>query len=254
MGPVFHEKAAESDCTPSLPISFSNPEGIRKDSEHLLVVRGMTERKNSFKQEPIMENTREPVAAKFLLPEERRERMMEYDANVLRNPNNRRRLSSLDAGARPAWRPGGLMRAMDLAQIMRNRLKAKEVAERTRKSILGDEEDEEQIDLNAYDGRTFLYFSTDSIAEETQGPFSHAPEELKDSEAQKPKINYPALRMKKDKQDDPLPDEPLPQSSEEPPSVEVEETRPLTHVAVPLKERHIREVLELIVEKAPDGG
>ncbi|KAI8839873.1 hypothetical protein BC829DRAFT_447102 [Chytridium lagenaria] len=233
--------------------------------------------------------------SKFLTPQEIRERMLDYDGGMPKVPLGQRRRSSTNTeGPKPAWRPGGAA-AINFAQVMKNRTAAKELAERTRRALLADDEDEEdEIDFGKYDGKDYIFFSTDSVAEDTVGPFPHEHEDLRDSNgnilptankfahhvlkvlnkyedqpvgqvtlkplqprpaaAPKPKISYPAIRRKKDEpeveQSVPveIPAElPEPKAVEHPPQEFVPRAKP-----PPEKQKHIREILELIVEKMED--
>ncbi|KAJ3106613.1 hypothetical protein HDU97_005978 [Phlyctochytrium planicorne] len=226
---------------------------------------------------------------KYLSPQEIRDRMIEYNAQKI-GMTSKRRASNADSLDKPAWRPSGAA-AMNLGQIMKNRMRAKELAEKTRKELFeSDEEDEEEeeFDLGRYSDRNYIYLSSDSVAEETVGPFHHEPEELRDENgnllptankfahnvlkvmtrhepagqafakqlqprpqaAPKPQINYPAIRTKK-QEPEPEQKPSIPDAPAAPiePAIEPLVERPATVRPTTEKRDHVRETLELIVSR-----
>ncbi|KAJ3217648.1 hypothetical protein HDU67_007471 [Dinochytrium kinnereticum] len=279
--------------------SLSSPEGLGQEVNSgvdPLKINALMEYRQGLNNDALKAIVNNPMSqsyqekmSKYLSPQEIRDRMLDYDASMQKN-GQRRRLSSIDAGERPAWRPGGAMAAINFAEVMKNRMRAKEVAERTRKAVLGDD-DEEEIDLDRYNDKDYIYFSADSVAEDTVGPFHHEPEDLRDSNgnilptankfahhvlkvmnryeeqpvsqismkplqprpaaAPKPKINYPMIRRKRADEEEPnQPEEVV--LEPEPVHEEQPEPRPKTYRPPTQKKKHIREILELIVEKMED--
>ncbi|KAJ3215639.1 hypothetical protein HDU67_000173 [Dinochytrium kinnereticum] len=121
---------------------------------------------------------------KYLSPHEIRERMKQYQATSPDAVAEKRAASAVSASSagsgksqkpgepqvydgRPVWKPGGGMDAQKREEFIRNRLRAKEIAERTRKEILANCEGDSDSDENG----SSVEASEESIRD-ALGPFS----------------------------------------------------------------------------------